>query len=453
MIRGVPYDHQLEYIESTGSQYIDTGFTATDTMSYKGKIMLTGLAYNSGMFGYRFVNSATAYGNMRFSFVYSDGRIGLRNGLEIQNSTNKMVVGSIYQIEVDNQYFKVNGDIWISANNRKAAMTPPGKAWLFFVNCTGYYNTDVQHPITMRMYSWQIFDNGAIVRDFIPVSVNGVAMMYDRVTGTFPKHYGTFVAGPVASTPLMGVHLYPKVYTAADYVQDGLVAIWDGIENAGWGQHDESPHLPVNLVDGQPLSINGDVEIGSNYFKFGAGKWGYSTIPDFASAVASKSFTVEIVAKNDKVSNAGIISIGSRGVWLYADSSNNIRTLNILSSTYTPSPDIRFKSSDIWRATIQGGATPQIIINDRTMSAQYGTQTSVSSSVFYIGSLQGTPNWSNGTMWCSSVRLYSRNLTASEKAANDAIDNARFFCLGGQPGSFGKMGAEKMLYSPSVTGN
>ena len=29
-------------------------------------------------------------------------------------------------------------------------------------------------------------------------------------------------------------------YTAKDYVQDGLLAIWDGIENAGWGLH--HPH-------------------------------------------------------------------------------------------------------------------------------------------------------------------------------------------------------------------
>ena len=26
--------------------------------------------------------------------------------------------------------------------------------------------------------------------------------------------------------------------TAKDYVQDGLLALWDGIENAGWGTHD-----------------------------------------------------------------------------------------------------------------------------------------------------------------------------------------------------------------------
>ena len=26
--------------------------------------------------------------------------------------------------------------------------------------------------------------------------------------------------------------------TAKDYVQDGLIAMWDGVENAGWGVHD-----------------------------------------------------------------------------------------------------------------------------------------------------------------------------------------------------------------------
>lgn len=36
---------------------------------------------------------------------------------------------------------------------------------------------------------------------------------------------------------------------ARDYVQDGLVAMWDGIENAGWDQHDGSSSIWKNLVD------------------------------------------------------------------------------------------------------------------------------------------------------------------------------------------------------------
>ena len=37
-------------------------------------------------------------------------------------------------------------------------------------------------------------------------------------------------------------------YTAADYIQDGLVAMWDGIENAGWGVHDENATVWKNLL-------------------------------------------------------------------------------------------------------------------------------------------------------------------------------------------------------------
>lgn len=39
-----------------------------------------------------------------------------------------------------------------------------------------------------------------------------------------------------------------SVPTARDYVQDGLVAMWDGIENAGWGVHDAEATVWRNLV-------------------------------------------------------------------------------------------------------------------------------------------------------------------------------------------------------------
>ena len=36
--------------------------------------------------------------------------------------------------------------------------------------------------------------------------------------------------------------------TARCYVQNGLIAQWDGIENAGWGVHDPNAAKPVELV-------------------------------------------------------------------------------------------------------------------------------------------------------------------------------------------------------------
>ena len=44
--------------------------------------------------------------------------------------------------------------------------------------------------------------------------------------------------------------------TARDYVQDGLVAMWDGIENAGWGVHNASATTWVDLSgNGYNLSV------------------------------------------------------------------------------------------------------------------------------------------------------------------------------------------------------
>jgi hypothetical protein len=53
--------------------------------------------------------------------------------------------------------------------------------------------------------------------------------------------------------------------SAKDYIQDGLVAMWDGIENAGWGVHDDNATEWVDLKGGYPLEISG----ASATYKFG----------------------------------------------------------------------------------------------------------------------------------------------------------------------------------------
>lgn len=43
--------------------------------------------------------------------------------------------------------------------------------------------------------------------------------------------------------------------TAKDYVQDDLIAMWDGIENAGWGVHDQKATVWKDLIRGELLNI------------------------------------------------------------------------------------------------------------------------------------------------------------------------------------------------------
>jgi hypothetical protein len=47
--------------------------------------------------------------------------------------------------------------------------------------------------------------------------------------------------------------------SAKDYVQDGLIAMWDGIENAGWGKHSDNPTMWTDLTgNGYDLVGNAD---------------------------------------------------------------------------------------------------------------------------------------------------------------------------------------------------
>ena len=48
--------------------------------------------------------------------------------------------------------------------------------------------------------------------------------------------------------------------TARDYVQDGLIAMWDGIENAGWGVHDQNATVWKNLVGTEDMVFNQSFE-------------------------------------------------------------------------------------------------------------------------------------------------------------------------------------------------
>ena len=45
-------------------------------------------------------------------------------------------------------------------------------------------------------------------------------------------------------------------YSASDYVQDGLVALWDGIENSGWGVHDPDAQSWTDLTGMFPYALN-----------------------------------------------------------------------------------------------------------------------------------------------------------------------------------------------------
>ena len=63
------------------------------------------------------------------------------------------------------------------------------------------------------------------------------------------------VRSMMAARPSINTPATKTEYTARDYIQDGLVAMFDGIENAGWGVHDDSATIWINLVSNNHLTV------------------------------------------------------------------------------------------------------------------------------------------------------------------------------------------------------
>ena len=96
-----------------------------------------------------------------------------------------------------------------SLNGTSSSSTVPSAGRIVNTQ-TAILGSDQLHRYPYGRYGRMRIYNPGLACDLIPVRVNGVAKMYDRVTRTFPAHYGTFVAGPVVARPVMGLHFYPS---------------------------------------------------------------------------------------------------------------------------------------------------------------------------------------------------------------------------------------------------
>lgn len=89
-------------------------------------------------------------------------------------------------------------------------------------------------------------------------------------------------------------------YTAADYVQDGLIFMIDAIENAGWGVHDSDSELIMDLVSGVGLRgwINRNPKWTDNALTNGVAYFTYSTHKHAFDRIANaKQMTSEFCTK------------------------------------------------------------------------------------------------------------------------------------------------------------
>ena len=441
MIAGLPYDAEVEYLESTGTQWInmDVLLGSSDVVS------LVGIPKNANSF-FGFGGDVKSRFNLTGStglcrFYFGPGGAGQKDVPITLNERHSYVCGRTFSIDGEVK------EIFIVAD-----FTGVDTSYMFARKASG-----ANDFLVGAIYWLKIERNGVLVRDFIPVRFTNElgqseGAMYDRVSRKLFRNQGTgsFVTGPDVAVPVMGLHFMRRPrYTAKDYVQDGLVAMWDGIENAGWGQHNANATVFKELVSGNSaldMVLTNDVVVETDAMRC------LGTTTRSMQVAVTQTMptcrTVEIVLSNNAiVETYGADVFAGFGVQIGCGALNyrksgffELRPGGWSSPVYVPQSlaGHRFaasfsltESATAWGAVgciatayLNGTSQPiypyNVIGSGNDVAAYwYGRMPGIG------GNASGNSNYNfNGYFCC--VRCYSRVPTADEIAHNYAVDKERF---------------------------
>ena len=223
--------------------------------------------------------------------------------------------------------------------------------------------------------------------------------------------------------------------TTANYIQNGLVACWDGWENSGAGQHQDAPTAWIDVVGSRPLALDER---------------------DFFTGCEVTLTNVVRETGEDLFDEAGDVTLEVNG-----------RPLAPCNADYAPVVGIpnfagfgwsQFKggiivyyphsaSDNKWqRVTYTSGYTYANDIAAAGISQTYTSLLGIGSSAAYVNGVSSA--YSGGSSWSGSargsgfqaqigttsgsgsvvrnIRIYNRKLTVEEIAINAAVDKARF---------------------------
>ena len=260
----------------------------------------------------------------------------------------------------------------------------------------GNYGTDTRYPWSGEVYAIRLYDT-----ELTPAEIaTNHDIDLERFAGELPM---------------------PK---STDYVQDGLVAQWDGIDNAGTGTHDPAATVWKNLATtgsayDLTLTANGSWNAEGNAL----------VTTDLAATGASDApayKTIEVVFK--KVDNLGRILFSGGDTRHMVIFDNDTERAYFTSSESTKQILHPFNSAEVSFIAAQYGDNGAVahVFKDATLreDAPFSRDFSPGSGLSVGGRVASNTYGWRGEIY--AIRLYDRRLTRAELARNHLIDCRRF---------------------------
>ena len=183
--KGLPFGYtKLAYIQSSGTQYIDTGFKPNQNTTIAAEFVVLD-ASNDCAYLY-----GGGTGTARLEAYPWDGKLEFNYGSAVP------FVGTVYankrfyicqdKTKYTLSYFDGSGE-W-TGNHAEQSFTSAYTLAIFALN-----RGTVAYPTAgMKLYSCQFYDNDMLVRDFVPcINASGEVGLFDMVNRQFYGNAGT----------------------------------------------------------------------------------------------------------------------------------------------------------------------------------------------------------------------------------------------------------------------
>ena len=187
---------KLAYIQSSGTQYIDTGFKPTGATKIVCDFQMVNQGTDQqGVFGSRPGTSG------RFTVFTGNGIADLQVDYNTEQ-TLASVGSSITGLNVNSRTtLEVSNSLVINGTTvRTVSAASFASAYNLFLFANNNVGT-AQLLGILKLYSCQIYDNGTLIRDFVPcINASGEVGLYDLVGKQFYGNAwtGTFTGSEVA---------------------------------------------------------------------------------------------------------------------------------------------------------------------------------------------------------------------------------------------------------------
>lgn len=202
----------VEYAHSSGEQFVDTGFCPNEKTRADIRFLMHSSGDYSSPFGARNDNADQFFVSGSHSAGYYFSRHGT-GGTDLPGKdgyagpgalVNKPAVIGYHKFSLNQNVFSL--DEYSYSFSASATFTCPYSAYVFASHGTG----GIQHPAAMELYSLKIWDDGVLVRDFVPcVKIEGNVRkvgLYDLSSNAALRFYesggtGELVAGAELPEP------------------------------------------------------------------------------------------------------------------------------------------------------------------------------------------------------------------------------------------------------------